>query len=188
MTEQDVARVLKRRGALPALMTAVGIFVALIVLGFLGATFSSLAVIADPVVDGRFFGSIWSTQLVGSLAGPLPIALGVFLCFWQIAPIAASLRLGHVVTRAVLAATVGALLLFVVTLAYALAVWGIEVAGSMLGSTDTSGPTSPAVLAFRSLSVLVNVLPVVVLGAILLWGWLQRHPLDYKVSGTLDEV
>ncbi|MEO8529500.1 MAG: hypothetical protein ABI435_10530 [Pseudolysinimonas sp.] len=188
MTEQDVARVLTRRGALPALMTAIGILVALIVLGFLGATFSSLAVIADPVVDGSFFGAIWSGQLVGSLAGPLPIALGAFLCFWQIAPIAASLRLGHVVTRAVLAATAGALLLFVVTLAFTLILWAIGLVGSATGLHATSTPTSPAVLAFRALSVLVSVLPVVVLGAILLWGWLQRHPLDYKVSGTLDEV
>jgi len=42
--------------------------------------------------------------------------------------------------------------------------------------------------AFRALSVTTGYLPIAVLAGILLWGWLQRHPLDKPVHGALDEV
>ena len=191
MTESDIAKALRRPGALPALVTALGVLVALVVLGFLGATFSSLSVLAENDIDAEFFGQIWAGQLAGALSGPVPIAIGVFLCFWQIAPIAANLRLAHVVTRSLLAAAAGALLLFVLGLAFTLFLWFF----GMLGVFDGGGlydlmpvPASPIGLLFRTLSVLVGVVPLVVLGGVLLWGWLQRHPPKQRVTGTLDEV
>src|SRR5487761_2419954 len=57
---------------------------------------------------------IWASQLVDSLTGPLPFAVGVFLCFWQLAPIAPVLRLAHVVTRSILAALLGGFAMWVV--------------------------------------------------------------------------
>ena len=152
MSERDLAKALRRPGALPPFLTALGIFVALVVLGFLGATLSALSTTVQADIPAEFFLQLWAAQLVGGLAGPLPIALGAFVCFWQIAPIAPNLRLAHVVTRAVLAGLAGTLLLF------------------------------------RSLATFLQVLPVLVLGAVLLWGWLQRHPPTQRVAGTLDEV
>ena len=191
MTERDLAKAIQRPGALPALLTALGILVALIVLGFLGATFSSLSVLAENRIDDDFFGQIWAAQLAAALAGPAPIAIGVFLCFWQIAPIAPNLRLAHVVTRALLAALAGALLLFVLGVALSLFLWVL----ALTGVVDGGGlydvmpvPFSPIGLLFRSLATLVGVVPLVVLGAVLLWGWLQRHPPKQRVTGTLDEV
>lgn len=186
-----LARALRRPGVLPALLAALGILAALVVLGFLQATFTALSVVVQGPLGSEFFGEIWASQLAAALAGPVPIAIGVFLCFWQIAPIAPGLRLAHVVTRAVLAALAGALLLFVLGLLFGFLLWLLSLAGAFDGG-GLSGvlplTASPLVLLFRSLGVLVSVLPVVVLGAVLLWGWLQRHPPKQRLRGTLDEV
>jgi len=191
ISEKDIAKALQRPGALPAFLTALGILAALIVQGFLTATFVSLSVIADSSLDSDFFGQLWAGQLVGSLAGPVPITIGLFLCFWQVAPIAANLRLAHVVTRALLAATAGMALLFVLGLIYLFVLWLLSLGGAFDGGgLERVAPIGPSVLGvlFRSLGVLVGVIPVVVLGAVLLWGWLQRHPLKQAVKGTIDEV
>lgn len=184
----SIATAIQRPGAAPAFLTALGVFVALLIQGFLGSIFTTLAVVADAAIDGEFFGRLWAGQLSASLSGPLPIAIGVFLCFWQVAPIAPPLRLAHVVTRALLAALVGAFLLFLLALGY----WVSLVALGALGVPvhDAFAPLGETVgaILFRSLGALVAVIPLVVLGAVLLWGWLQRHPADYRVSGTLDEV
>lgn len=191
MTEMDVAKALQRPGALPPLLTALGILVALVVLGFLGATLSALSVTAQAGYPAEFFVRIWVAQLVWALGGPLPIALGAFLCFWQIAPIAPGLRLAHVITRALLAGLAGTLLLFLVGVFFGFLLWllslgGIIDRGEFFGSGDAGIGVLPVL--FQSLATFLQVLPVLILGAVLLWGWLQRHPPTRPVRGTLDEV
>jgi hypothetical protein len=116
------------------------------------------------------------------------VAIGVFLCFWQVAPIAPQLRLAHVVTQELLAALAGAALLF----AFAVGYWSVVQLFGDVGFRvgDWIAPLGPSALAilFRALSTLIAVVSLVVLGAVLLSGWLQRHPLGYQVRGTLDEV
>lgn len=191
MSERDLAKALQRPGALPPFLTALGIFVALVVLGFLGATLSALSTTVQADIPAGFFLQLWAAQLVGGLAGPLPIALGAFVCFWQIAPIAPNLRLAHVVTRAVLAGLAGTLLLFLLGLLFGFLLWVLAL-GGLVDRGDFFGSAGPAVgilpLLFRSLATFLQVLPVLVLGAVLLWGWLQRHPPTQRVAGTLDEV
>ena len=191
MSERDLAKALRRPGALPPFLTALGIFVALVVLGFLGATLSALSTTVQADIPAEFFLQLWAAQLVGGLAGPLPIALGAFVCFWQIAPIAPNLRLAHVVTRAVLAGLAGTLLLFLLGLLFGFLLWVLAL-GGLVDRGDFFGSAGPAVgilpLLFRSLATFLQVLPVLVLGAVLLWGWLQRHPPTRRVAGTLDEV
>lgn len=191
MSERDLAKALQRPGALPPFLTALGIFVALVVLGFLGATLSALSTTVQADIPAGFFLQLWAAQLVGGLAGPLPIALGAFVCFWQIAPIAPNLRLAHVVTRAVLAGLAGTLLLFLLGLLFGFLLWVLAL-GGLVDRGDFFGTAGPAVgilpLLFRSLATFLQVLPVLVLGAVLLWGWLQRHPPTQRVAGTLDEV
>lgn len=187
----DLARALRRPGALPPFLTALGIFAALLVLGFLGATLTALSTTVQADLPPQFFGQIWAAQLAWALAGPLPIALGAFLCFWQIAPIAGNLRLAHVVTRAVLAGLAGTALLFVLGLLFGFLFWllslaGIVREGDLFGSAGAAGSVLP--LLFQSLGMLLHVLPVLVLGAVLLWGWLQRHPPRVVAKGSLDEV
>jgi hypothetical protein len=191
MTERDLAKAIQRPGALPPFLTALGIFAALVVLGFLSATLSALSTTVQADVPPEFFAQIWVAQLGWALAGPLPIALGAFLCFWQIAPIAPNLRLAHVVTRAVLAGLAGTLLLFVLGLLFGFLLWllslgGIVDRGDFLGGGGAADVLLPVL--FQSLATLVQVLPVLVLGAVLLWGWLQRHPPKRVPRGTLDEV
>ncbi len=191
MTDRELVRALQRPGALPPFLTALGIFIALVVLGFLSATLSTLSVTTQAEYPAEFFLQIWGSQLVWGLAGPLPIALGAFLCFWQIAPIAPNLRLAHVVTRAILAGLAGTLLLFLVGIVYWL-ITGLFALGSEYGGVGLYDLTpvwpSPLYVLFQSLATFVQVLPVLILGAVLLWGWLQRHPPKERVAGTLDEV
>jgi hypothetical protein len=191
MTERDLAKAIQRPGALPPFLAALGIFAALVVLAFFSATFSALSVATQTDFPTEFFLQIWTSQLVWGLAGPLPIALGAFLCFWQIAPIAPNLRLAHVVTRAVLAGLAGTLLLFLVGLAWwlitQLLAFGAGLSATGLYELTPLGP-GPLSLLFQSLATFVQVLPVLVLGAVLLWGWLQRNRPTASVSGVLDEV
>ena len=191
MSERDLAKALQRPGALPPFLTALGIFVALVVLGFLGATLNALSTTVQADIPAEFFLQLWAAQLVGGLAGPLPIALGAFVCFWQIAPIAPNLRLAHVVTRAVLAGLAGTLLLFLLGLLFGFLLWVLAL-GGLVDRGDFFGSAGPAVgilpLLFQSLATFLQVLPVLVLGAVLLWGWLRRHPPTQRVAGTLDEV
>jgi len=191
MSERDLAKALQRPGALPPFLTSLGIFVVLVVLGFLGATLNALSTTVQADIPAEFFLQLWAAQLVGGLAGPLPIALGAFVCFWQIAPIAPNLRLAHVVTRAVLAGLAGTLLLFLLGLLFGFLLWVLAL-GGLVDRGDFFGSAGPAVgilpLLFRSLATFLQVLPVLVLGAVLLWGWLQRHPPTQRVAGTLDEV
>jgi hypothetical protein len=191
VTERDLAKAIQRPGALPPFLTAVGIFAALVVLAFFGATLSALSVATQTDFPAEFFLQIWASQLVWGLAGPLPIALGAFLCFWQIAPIAPSLRLAHVVTRAILAGLAGTLLLFLVGIVWwlitQLLAFGGGFSGTGIYNVVPVGP-GPLSLLFQSLATFVQVVPVLVLGAVLLWGWLQRHPPKEAPTGTLDEV
>jgi hypothetical protein len=187
----DLARAVRRPGALPPFLTAVGILVALVVLGFLGATLSALSATVQTDLGFEFFGAIWASQLAWALAGPVPVAIGVFLCFWQIAPIAPNLRLAHVITRAVLAGLAGTALLFVLGLVFAFVLWLLSFAQASPPTSlvEAEGPGATVLtLLFQSLATFLQVLPVLVLGAVLLWGWLQRHPPKQRVRGTLDEV
>ena len=186
---ETITKAMRRPGVFPAFVAALGVFVALLVIGFLQALFSTLSLLASASVGQTFVGSLWFAQLTSSLTGPLPFAIGVFLCLWQVAPIAPTLRLAHVVTRSILAALVGAVLMWIVF-------WVIHVIGDAASTAPefqgaiVFGRLGPDALdaLFQALGVAVGYLPVAVLAGILLWGWLQRHPLATRVHGTLDEV
>ena len=180
----SLARAALRPGALAALLTAAGILGALLVLGFLGSLFSSLGILTDPSLpSGVGIGEIWRGQLVLALGGPVPIVVGVFFSFWLIAPIAESLRLAHVVTRALLATLVGGALLWLTHLV----IWLLTEVSRAFGG-DGLDALSPLQALFSTLGVLVTGLPVIVLGAVFLWGWLQRHPSKRRPAGMVDEV
>lgn len=179
--EKDIAKALQRPGALPALVTAAGILAFLLLQGFLVSLFAALN-LTGQTGSADTVGVLWARQLGQSLAGPVPIAIGVFVTFWQIAPIAPVLRLAHVVTRALLAATIGAVLLWFASFVW-FALLSIALGGGFFGLGELA-----LGLLWSSLSTLVSVIPVVVLGAVLLWGWLQRHPPKQAVKGTIDEV
>ncbi|HEY4152934.1 MAG TPA: hypothetical protein VGM38_06395 [Pseudolysinimonas sp.] len=188
MTEA-ITKAMKRPGVVPAFLAGLGVFAALLVISFLKTLFSTLSVIATAPIAGDYVGQIWTGLLVGSVTGPLPFAIGVFLCFWQVAPIAPVLRLAHVVTRSILAALLGGAVIWIVSLVFQVVV---EVSNTQFSTPagDVLAQLGPDALQslFGALAATVGYLPIVVLAGILLWGWLQRHPLGTRVHGALDEV
>jgi hypothetical protein len=187
MTE-TIAKAIKRPGAVPALLAGVGVFATLLLIGFVQALLSTVWGVSQSA-GADYVGAVWGARLQESLSGLLPFAVGVFLCFWQVAPIAPVLRLAHVVTRSILAALVGGAVIWLVNVLFRLVV---DVARTSFTTPavqvlDELGPDALESL-FRALSATVQFLPVTVLAGILLWGWLQRHPLDKPVHGALDEV
>jgi hypothetical protein len=186
---ETVTKAMKRPGVVPAALTGLGVLAALLAIGFVQSLFSALSLVATASIDGGYVGQIWFAQLVSSLTGPLPFAVGVFLCLWQVAPIAPALRLAHVVTRSILAALIGGGVMWIVFWVVQLVADVAQVAPEFQGGIvfGKLGPDAIEAL-FRALAVTAGYLPVAVLAGILLWGWLQRHPLDKPVHGTLDEV
>jgi hypothetical protein len=186
---ETITKAMKRPGFIPAFLAGLGVFVALTLIGFLTALFSTLSLVAYASVAQDDVGQLWFAQLVNSLTGPLPFAVGVFLCFWQVAPIAPVLRLAHVVTRSILSALFGAAVMWIVALALHVVV-DISNTPFATPAADVLGKLGPVALQslFQALAVTTGYLPVAVLAGILLWGWLQRHPPGKAVHGTLDEV
>jgi hypothetical protein len=80
----------------------------------IGAATTSLVGVGLGSIPPMWWESIWGGAVVGIYAVHLPFALGVFASLWLIAPVAAELRLAHVVTRSVLAAGIGASLIVIV--------------------------------------------------------------------------
>jgi hypothetical protein len=188
MTE-TLTKAIKRPGAVPAFLAGLGVFATLLLIGFVRTLLSTAYAVTAASAGADYVGAIWSQRLQESLSGLLPFAAGVFLCFWQIAPIAPVLRLAHVVTRSLLAAVVGAAVMW---LAYMVVEVVVEVANTPFATPAVEviqrlGPDALQAL-FRALAVTAGYLPVAALAGILLWGWLQRHPLDRPVHGALDEV
>ena len=186
---ETITKAMKRPGVLPAFVAGLGVFVALLAIGLLQALFSTLAVIATASIAQDYLGQIWFGQFLNSLTGPLPFAIGVFLCLWQVAPIAPALRLAHVVTRSILAALLGGAVMWIV-LWIAQVIADVSSFAPEFQGAIAFGKLGPDALQalFRALAVTAGYLPIAVLAGILLWGWLQRHPLATPVHGTLDEV
>jgi hypothetical protein len=180
---QTIAKAITRPGIVPAFWAGFGVFAVLLAIGFVQALFSTLHLVFLETSAQDFVGPVWSAQLSNSLTGPLPFAVGVFLCIWQVAPIAPVLRLAHVVTRSILAALLGAAVIWLVIF---VSVVIIDISQSSFVGGEL-GPDAAGAL-FQALGIAVGYLPVAVLAGILLWGWLQRHPLGTPVGGALDEV
>lgn len=179
----SVRQLVRRHGALPAAVTAVGVGGALVAGELLKALIGYVA--ALPHLGGIPYG--WG--LVPALLVAGPFAAGYFLSLWIIAPIAEELRVGHVITRAVLATGVGATLVFVVAAVLALVTvlllpWFV---GDPAFSPGRAADALGSALA-TALTALVSLLPLGVLGGVLLWLWRKDHPPKHPLSGLIDEV
>ncbi|WBU38985.1 hypothetical protein [Homoserinibacter sp. YIM 151385] len=184
----QVARTLDRRGAMPALVASSAVFAAMLLQNVLHAALATANAAGIGGVTGAgALGPIWQAQLAESFTGALPFALGIFAVLWQIAPIGPELRLAQVVTRALLAAAIG--MLVQAALAVLLAILGAATGFPGL-FLEAFGGVSTAILdgVIGALHDLVAHAATVVLAAVLLWGWLQRHPRGDGAAGTLDEV
>jgi hypothetical protein len=183
----DVAvKALTRPGIGSALLAGLGVYVVLAFQSLLG-TIVYVITDGDYAQDvGAYLGLILQGTIPAALGTPLPFAIGVVLAFWQIAPIVPQLRMAHVVTRALLAAGVGAAVAavtgFIVTAAGGLTA-GLVATSLGRFLFDTARSVLPG-----ALTLFIDGLVVVPLAALLLWGWLQSHPPKSTARGALDEV
>ncbi|TBN57042.1 hypothetical protein EYE40_06305 [Glaciihabitans arcticus] len=197
---KSVTKNLGRRGAWPALLTALGVAAFLVMQNVLSSLVTMLGLIGTPTqttVDGleqleviHVSDYIWQGVLTQTLIISLPLAFGVFVSFWILAPIGEELQLRFVVARSVLAGAVGAVIIFLVAVISAL-VGSIE-SGGILSSWSFSPYADFFSSALQALTTalgsFVFTLPLVILGGVLLWTWTRHTDREHDPSGILDEV
>ena len=179
-----------RRGALSAAIVTAVVLVALIAEQVL------LGMVT--LIQGASFGAAPGPLLqaavmsVVSTAGfsTVPLAIGAFLSLLQVAPIGSDLRVGHVLARSTLAAGVGAMLALIVS-----SIGGVAQVMLRDPALVFSRPESllaqqvPFALGFAvvtALEAFLAALPLIALGALLLWIRLRGNDRDYRVEGMLD--
>ena len=106
-------RVVRQRGFLVALASGLVVLAVNLVQNVLNAVIGQLSFLGTSGVPAWQWWAGYAAQFA-SIA--VPLALGVVLSFWFIAPIGPDLHIAHVVTRAALAAAVGSGLVFLVNL------------------------------------------------------------------------
>ena len=184
------ATALTRPGVGLALLAALGVYLVLALRSLL----SSIAFVVTSSPDpAAYLSVILPAALPLAFGPPLPFAVGVFLSFWQLAPVAPQLRMAHVVTRALLAAVVGALATLVLGFLVAVILNLTETDPSVVASGGLDDFGRNLLDAARSvlpgaLNILIDGLVIVPLAALLLWGRLQTHPPKTAPAGALDEV
>lgn len=178
--------VLRRRGVLVALVTATAFLLAALVQRALLSGLSLLGIAPFPGA-GDYLPIVLADAWNTSLTGVIPFAAGVFLSLWQIAPIAAELRLAHVVTRVLLAAAAGALAVIAVGVVVVLVAAALRLGqdGSAVAQFAELGRDGLGVL-LRSATTFVGVLPTLVLAGVLQWTWLMSREHPFPVEGMLD--
>lgn len=181
-----------RRGVLAATVAALIVLGVQIVLQLLNAMLWSGLIVAQGQGNASnvFLANVWNLAL-----GSLPFVIGVFLSLWLLAPVAAELHIGHVITRSLLAVLMGAVVIFLVQFSTGLLGqvsdsqglvfgWASAVFGSVVSSFGSA--LSNAVLS--ALGTAISMIPLTVLAGVLLWVWLREHPVKHPVAGLIDEV
>jgi hypothetical protein len=196
---QSLSKNLRRRGALPALITALGVLAWLIVIRAVEAlTWLVSYIVPQPGIGtnglfglSRDYGPIAFGELASSIGfSALPFAFGVFVSLWIIAPVAGELEMRFVIARAVLAAGCGAVLSilggFIEFLGdyFTYGTWGY---GNLPGVAGEVWMNFVYGIA-GGISNFFVTLPLVMLGIGFLWLWLRNRDPKHPVYGILDEV
>jgi len=167
----SVKRMLRTRGAVVAGITALAVGLAL-----LAGRALMLLIAEDSFASFGFM----------VLTGIVPFTVGYFLGLWLVAPVTEQLGIGHVITRSVLATGIGATLWFVVLGLTGVALWLTSF--HILDPSAVLGEVSAQLgYALReSLTALVILLPLGVLGGVLLWLWRTANPAEHHIEGLID--
>lgn len=195
MDKNSMKALVRRRGAVAALVATLGIFAYLTIHRMVESAMFALWGFSAGVANVfEFFQAWWGNAAGGLGLIVLPLCLGIFLSLWLLAPIAAQLGVTHVITRSTLAAGVGAVLILIAQGISAI-FSSFNFQDALFGGIfprldfDGAGLISRWGGALQStISTFVSVLPLVVLAGILLWIWLGKHPAKHPVAGMLDEV
>ena len=70
---ETITKAMKRPGAVPAALTALGVLVALLAIGFAQGVFSTLSVVAQASIAQDYLGAVWFGQLVNALHRPAAV-------------------------------------------------------------------------------------------------------------------
>jgi hypothetical protein len=181
-------RVVRQHGFLVALVSAATVLAVRVLQGVLG---SLLGQFSSLVLDGGSRRNIpWWTFYGGQLAVvSVPFSVGILLSLWFIAPIGPQLHVVHVVTRSLLAAATGAVLVFVT---------GVVTTVVSLVTTGLLGQIRFSVIAWESIlqswgmafgsagNEFLASMPLVILVGVLLRMWLERHPSEHDIAGIVD--
>lgn len=175
------------------LAVAGGVFAALVAQFVLLGFVATLTNVGIGPVDPTAIGYVWAGQAQGIAFTALPLAAGVFLSFWLLAPITADLGLGALALRSVLATAVGALLVIavVVLVAFASSIGGVRFFGDSfpdLGYAARSAWFAVVAGVGGALRAVVIDLPIVVLAAALLRMRRQRRPRSEPRDAAVGEV
>jgi hypothetical protein len=197
MAKRDLGDVavtaLTRPGVGSALLAALGVYLVLAI-GTILRTVVFVVTDASYGQDpGTYLGLILGATLPTSLAAVVPFAIGVFIAFWQIAPVSPQLRMAHVVTRSLLATVIATVATFLIAFVVAALLNftqtdpGLVLNGGGDAIARNIWDAARSVLP-GALNILIDGLVVVPLAALLLWGWQQSHPPKTAPKGALDEV
>lgn len=179
-------RVVRQHGFLVALASGLVVLAVLLLQSVLSAVIAQLSFLGSSEVPAWQWWAGYATQFV-SVA--VPLAIGVLLSFWFIAPIGPDLHIIHAITRAVLAAGVGSALVFVVNLATT----GFSiVTNGLMGQIRIPADAGENFLRALGFSIatagqlFLSVAPLVILVGVLLRIWLERHPSEHEIVGIVD--
>lgn len=170
----SVKQLLRRRGAAVALVTS-----ALVGGGYLVS--QVLQLLLRSVPSGAV---IWDLLPDQVLFVTLPFVLGVFLCLWLLLPINGELELRFVVTRALGAALLGSVLVFVAKSVQLTVLLAMQTTPQVV--LDNLGALLLGQALSAGIFLVVFAVPLVVIFAIFQWNWLKHHPAEFEVAGILD--
>lgn len=189
--ERDFASLLGTRKILAALV-AVAVILGVQLLQSIASTILNLGFFLGQDSGGmsQLSSLLWTIAL-----GVVPFSVGVFLCLWLVAPIAAELRVMGVLGRSLIAAGAGAIVLFVAVLLGSLLSNFDESAGLVFGWAYGAMATAASNIGWVSLHAMysaanmaITVAPLTVLAGVLVWLWLRAHPVDAPKTGGTGEV
>ena len=167
MTQSLQERATRANARTAGAATAI-VIVVVAVQAILRAVIAVFSTIAYTATEQSYLRDVFTP--VGSLGvefatSVLPVAIGVFLTFWLLLPLAADLRIAGVAVRSLAAAGVGAALALVFTALYSGSslLFGAQSLGYALFGTVQS-----------ALYTFVAVTPVVLLAGFLAWLWISK--------------
>lgn len=188
--EKTVNRIVRTRGALAALVTALSLALFFIVTRVLMTLVSFLGYVATNGLYVDFADQLLQSFVVGTLT-ILAFAIGYFFGLWFVAPISERLGLAHVITRSVLAVGIGSAVWLIVSSVVALTTTlsfeggfvGYAFPG-LVGVADL--PLALTRTLHDSLQLFLSMIAPGILGGVFLWRWRTAHPPEYHVEGLVD--
>lgn len=172
-----------------AARAAIGVLLFLVIRTLVSGAVTTVRVLTPDFPDQATSGlaDLWPAVLLGLFDSAVPYAIGVFLVFWLVAPIRKDLRLRQVLVRGALGALGGAIVVALVFVAVSLGNRSSPITGFGL-SELTPFALNPIDVVVGALGSAVGTAPIVMLAALLSWGWPRWRSSDSPKPSAADPV